>query len=145
MMVRVDIRRWLAKARPRFLREQSGISLLEILIALGILAAIGVAFLSGLNTNSKAAGTLDEQVVATNLATAYLENIRQSTYAATYPNAGDNITVPFQYNVAINTAFSTDGTTWVGPYANQTLQKITIIISRQGRLVLSVCTFKMER
>ena len=66
---------WMGKVRFRFLKEQKGFTLLEVLVAVGILGLIGVAFLTALNTNSRAARTLDEQVVATNLATVHLEVI----------------------------------------------------------------------
>ncbi len=137
--------RWPDKVRFRFLREQKGFSLIEVLVAVGILAFIGVGLLTALNTNSRAVRTLDEQVVAANLASAYLEVIRELSYAATYPNAGDNITTPFQYNVNINTEFSSDGDTWGSYSGNETLQKIIVSISREGKPVLSLCTYRTER
>ena len=124
---------------------QKGFTFLEVLIALFILGALGAALLTALQTNDRATRTLDEKVVATNLATAYFEAIQVLPYADNYTSAGDNITIPPQYSVAIKIQYSINGTDWVDAYSGQTLQKITIIISREGRPVLSVCTFKTAR
>lgn len=120
--------------------------MVEVLVAVGILGLIGTGILTAIDTNSRAARTLDERVVATNLATAYFEAIKAMPYADTYPSAGDNITVPPQYNVNIDIDFG-DGFTWVDtPTANETLQRITVTVSREGgKPVLFMCAFKAKR
>ncbi len=146
--------RWLRKGRIKFLRGQRGIGLLETLIAAAILGLIGTSVLTALNTNAKATGTLDEQVVATNLATAYIEAIKASTYDTTEPYYDDavaGITVPSQYDVYLDIAFTddglpNDGITWVGTYTDQTIQKLTVTVSREGgKPVLIICAFKTKR
>ena len=137
--------RWLLKEKFKLFGEQAGFTFIEVLVALAILGMIGVGLLSALGTSSRASGTLDEQVVATNLAVAHLEAIKESSYAATYPNAGDNITVPFQYYVVIDTECSTDGgTTFSGctGSGNETLQKITVTVSREGESVFTLSTYR---
>lgn len=139
--------RWLSKVRFRFLQGQKGISLLEVVIAAAILGVIGVGFLAALNTNTKATGTLDERVTAANLVADCLEAISNSTYSdnGDYDEAVANITIPFQYSADINVDFSSDGTTF-GPYTgSETLQKITVTVSREGEHVLSICTYKAKR
>jgi len=151
--------RWLAKGKSKLFREKTGFTLIEIVIALGILAAVGTGFLTALNTNSRAVRTVDEQVTAANLATTYFEAISMNTYADTYPNAGDNITVPFQYSVNVDIQFSSESIkegdiTQIigvdeyldGEGKERTLQKITITISREGgKPVLATCTFKTKK
>ena len=144
--------RWLGKERLRFLRGQRGLTLIETILAVAILGAIGVGLLNALDTNAKATRQLDEEVVATNLATAYFEAIKAMPYAETYPLPEDLITVPPQYIVNVDIDFSSDGDTtdgqitWVDTYNGETLQKITITVSREGgRTVLSICTFKTKR
>jgi len=139
--------RWLSKVRFRFVREQKGIGLLEVIVAAAIMGLIGVGFLAALNTNSKATGTLDERVTAANLVADYLEVISNSTYSDSgdYDEAVANITIPFQYSADINVEYSSDGTTF-GPYTgSETLQKITVTVSREGEHILSICTFKAKR
>ena len=141
--------RWLGKERFRFFRGQDGFTLIETIIAVAILAGIGMAVLFALDTNSRANRVLDEQVQAINLATAYFEVVRQFPYDTTsdpYSSARDNITIPFGYSVDTDISYSDDGTTWVDTYTGQTLQRITVIISREGgKPVFSTCTFRTER
>ena len=150
--------RWLGKERLRFLRGQRGFTLIEVLVATAILAVIGVVLLNALDTNAKATRTLDEKVVATNLATAYLEAIKAtSTYATTEPYYDDavaGITVPPQYDVDVNIQFPSNiyvedyitYFTWSDTYSGETFQKIAIIVSREGgKHILSICTFKTKR
>ena len=137
--------KWLEKGRFSFFQRQAGFSLIEVLVAVAIMAAIGVGFLTVLNTNSRATRALDEQVTAVNLAAAYLETIRALPYADTYPNAEDTITVPFQYSVVPDYAYSGNGTDWVDFYTDENLERITVIISREGKYILSICTYRSER
>jgi len=148
--------RWLGKEKLRFLRGQKGLTLIEVLVAAAILAVIGVGLLNALDTNAKATRTLDEKVVATNLATAYFEAIKASPYDITEPYYDDavaGITIPPQYIVDVDVTFSddgdtTDGITWVDFNIEdpQTIQKIAISVSREGgKSILNICTFKTKR
>jgi len=148
--------RWLRKGKFRFLQGQSGIGLLETVIAVAILGAIGVSLLTALGTNARATRTLDEHVVATNLATAYIEAIKASSYAETYDDVVADITIPPQYIVNVGITFTsdgdtTDGITWVDEYLDgegkeRTIQKLTVTVSREGgKPVLTICAFKTKR
>ncbi|MBI2980418.1 MAG: type II secretion system protein, partial [Chloroflexi bacterium] len=74
----------LGKGKSRRFWWQRGLTLIEMVVALGILAAIGTGLLVAFNTNARAARTLDEQTVAVNLISAYFEVIRHTDYAPTY-------------------------------------------------------------
>ena len=141
--------RWLGKGSLRFCRGQKGLTLIEVVIAVGILSFIGTGVVMGLDTNARAGRVLDEQVTATNLATAYIEAIRVLPYdntGDTYSDAGAGITLPPQYTVDIDAECSADGEIF-GPCtdsANETLQLIRISISHGGKPVFLMCTYKTD-
>lgn len=142
--------RWLGKVGFRFIKEQTGFSLLESLIAVAILAVIGVTLANALDTNSRAIRIADEQKTAVNLITVYLETIKDCDYAEEYSKDQpplNSIIIPPGYDVHIRTDFSIDaGVTWVDEYADNALQKITISISYEedGKPILSMCTFRTD-
>ena len=146
--------RWLRKGIINLFRGHRGIGLLETLIAVGILGLIGTGILTAVNTSTESAGRLDEDVVATNLATAYIEAIKAAPYDSTKPYYDDavaDITIPPQYNIDVDIAFSSDGDTsdgitWVDTYTDQTIQRLTVTVSREGgEHVLTICAFKTKR
>ena len=135
--------RWLGKVGFRFIKEQMGFSLIEVIVAVAIFGLIGVTVFRALDTNYRAIGILDEQVVATNLATNHFEAISKSPYADNYDDVVDNITIPAQYDVNYSIDFSDDGYTWGDTYS--TLQRITIFVSHGEKPVLSMCTYKADK
>lgn len=138
--------KWLNKIKYRFLQVQRGFTLIEVLVAVAILAFIGVGFLTALNTNYRVTRTLDERVVATNLATVYFEAIIESSlFTDDYSDITNNITIPAHYSVDYTINFSANGYDWDDTYSGETLQRITVIVSHQGKPVLSMCTYKAEK
>jgi len=142
--------KWLRK-RLGHSKGGMGFTLLEMVLGVTIIAIIGVGVIKAIDTNARAGRVISEKVEAVNLATAYFEGIRQISYSDEtnpYSSVGDNITKPAQYNVALDFAYSGDGTTWSttnnsGVYK---LQKITVSVSRtDGRLVFSACTLRASR
>lgn len=130
----------------KLLRGQSGVSLIEAIVVVGILGLIGVVVIRGLDTNYRAGRIMEEQVTAGNLATAYVEAIRSLPYSANYTSVGDNITRPPQYDVYVSTLCSSDAVNFVTctGSANETFQKITISVSREGRVIFSMCSFRTK-
>ena len=140
--------RQLGKEILRLLQGQKGFSLFEVLVAVGILGFIGAGIITALDTNYRATSVLDDQVTATNLATAHIEAVRNLPYAPNYPNASDNITIPSQYSVVINTECSTDSTNFYECTGsdNETFQLIVVRVFREGEEpIFSMCSFRTKR
>jgi prepilin-type N-terminal cleavage/methylation domain-containing protein len=60
--------------------SQLGMTLIEVLIALGILAAVATVFLSSMSTSTKAVMVTQEQVSGESLAKSQMESIKQQDY-----------------------------------------------------------------
>jgi len=67
--------------RRVLIKNEKGISLIEVLIALAIMALVAVAFLSGLTTASKALIIADERTTAESLARSQVEYVKEQDYS----------------------------------------------------------------
>jgi len=99
--------RQLGKSRFRPFRGQRGLTLVEVLVAVVILAAIGVAFMTSMNTAYKGVGVLDEKTQAKALAHSQLEQIKNAPYPVEEPFYGTDVypvtvDLPTQYSMLIN-------------------------------------------
>jgi len=119
---------------------ERGLTLIEILVALGILAAVAVVFLLGMTTSSKAVMVSQESVAVDSLAKSQMEDTKARLYvdeAVTYPK----ITIPQDlvdkgYDVtivALPLHAPDDG-----------IQKITVTITRPGQPDFTLVGYKVK-
>ena len=131
-------------ASKRAPNGEQGLTLLEVLIALGIIAAIAVTFLLGMSTSSKAVVVSQEKVTAESLAKSQMEAIKRWEYDATgvppdYLPA--KLTdIPTGYDIDINAER-------MDPQNNGTdnddgLQKVIVTITRGGETVFILEGYK---
>ncbi len=132
------------KGRFRLFREQRGFTLIEITFAVGILALIGVTFITSMNTAYKSVGVLDAQTQAEALIRSQMEDIKDSPYSdsGVYPVT---VNLPTQYSMSINV-----GVPSVVSANTTTLQEITVSVSRPtgdggDRPILSVAYYKAKK
>lgn len=64
------------------LRKQRGFGLVEVIIALGLLGIIGIAFLSALATSSNAIIISDKRATAESLARSEMEYVKSQEYSS---------------------------------------------------------------
>jgi len=153
--------RQLRKAGFRPFRGQRGLTLVEVLVAVAILAAIGVAFMTAMTTAQRSVGALDEQTQAKALAHSQLEQIKAAPYPVEEPYYGINVypvtvDLPIPYSMLINVV----PPTCIGQADNctpleelmegsvTTIQEITISVFRPGsegaNLIFSLSCYKSK-
>jgi len=117
---------------------ESGMALLETVVALAILGTIAVTFLSGLVTTSKAAFTADERATAESLAQSQMEWVQSANYTNQYPPAPIPSGKDYINYSANITVAPLDG-------ADDDIQKITVTVSRSGEGVMILEGYKVDR
>ena len=133
--------RWQLKGKFKSLRGQSGISLIETLVALAILGAIAVVFLSALTTTSRGAFTTDEQTTAESLAQSQMEWVKNVNYVegatqyspALIPSGSDYL----NYSVGITANPLHD--------PDEGIQKITVTIKHFDKTIIKLESYKRRR
>ena len=116
-------------------------TLIETIVALAILGAISVTFLSGLATTSKAMFTTDEQTTAESLAQSQMEWVKNTDYVydatqyspAPIPNSKDYI----NYSVVITAEPLHD--------PDDGIQKITVTIKHSDKGLTKLKGYKVDR
>lgn len=147
--------RWLQKRKFKLFRGQTGFTLIEALVTVAILAAIGVTFIAAINTGYRSVGILDEKTQAEALIRSQLDAIKVSPYQDS-GNYTVTVTLPPQYSMTINVEPPTcigeaDNCTPLEElveYPVTTIQEITVSVFRTGnggdRPVSSVGTYKVK-
>ena len=118
------------------LRNQKGISLVETIVAVAILGTAVIAFVVSLSVGSLATNELDKETIAQGLAQTQMEYIKNYLYnpeATTYPV----LTPPATYSVTVNVSAVLG--------ADTNIQKITVTVSKDGVILLTISDYKVNR
>ena len=125
------------KIRKTLRGSSRGVTLIEVLVALVIFGIIAIVFAGGLGTASKAVFTADVRTNAESLARTQMEYVKSQEYID-YSESGhedyDPITPPEGYEIAVTADELNDG-----------LQKITVTVSHEGRQVITLEGYKVNR
>ena len=124
-----------------FTCRESGVSLLETVVALAILSVIAVAFLSGLTTTSRAVFIADERSTAESLARSQMEWTKNVDYVydateyslAPMPSGRDYIN--YSATIAAEPLRNPD----------DGIQKITVTVKHSGKGVIKLEGYKVDR
>ena len=128
---------------------ESGVTLIETLVALAVLGLIAVVFLSGLATAARATLIADEQATAESLARSEIEYVKGQdyiNYAEPDPGEYELITSPAPYGMEI-TVEPIDPDTGQPLPAGQDdgIQRITVTVNRGSKLLLTLEGYKVDR
>ena len=121
--------------------SERGIALLETLVALALLGSVGIAFLSGLATTSRAAIIADEQTTAESLARSQLEWAKKVTYT-------DNATEYSPAQIPAGTDYLNYSATITAEQLHNPddgIQKITVTVKHSGKEVITLECYKVDR
>ncbi len=117
---------------------QNGFALIEAIVSLGILGFVAVVFLSGLTIEARGTRIATEQATAESLARSELEYVKDiKPYAATYA-VDPLLDIPVSYEVPPPIVESVPG-------AGAGVQQVTVIVKRNGKKILSLTEYKVNR
>ena len=134
--------------------EQKGVTLLETLAALALLAIIGVAFLSAIATSSITMANAEEKVEIDNLARAQMEYTKSGNYTDYIYGSPDippdytsldELAPADPYAIPIPTGYSINVTAVALDEPDKGVQKITVTVSREGKDLLVMEGYKVNR
>lgn len=125
----------------RFRESEKGVSIIETLTALGIIAIIATGFITALGTGAKATYIAGERTMAESLARSEIEYIKSCSYNPADPPESylidPGLSVGGEWNVATFTA-QVHG-------VEDGIQKVTVEVRHEGKLILSVDAYKVNR
>ncbi len=137
-----------SRLMKKLMSNESGVTLLETLVALAILGFVAVAFLGGLTTATKATIITDEQATAESLARSQIEYVKSQPYD---PEAGDYLLVTIResessYSIALAaTPIDPDTGEDLPSGEDDGIQKITVTVERNGNPIITVEGYKVDR
>ena len=132
--------------------SQLGMTLIEVLVALGILAAVAVVFLVGMATSSKAVMVSQKSVASESLAKSEMEYMKSVTY----------LNAPWNYDLPSNPpswdpthslpsgyggySVQVDAVLVPGPGHTTTdgIQKITVTVTYNGETAFTLVGYKVD-
>lgn len=132
---------WLGKKWLGLFRGQRGIGLMETLVALAILGAIAVTFVTALATATRAGYIADERTTAESLARSQMERVKEATYVedateyspAPIPGSSDYL----NYSVIITAEPLRD--------PDDGIQKVTVTVKRFDKRLIKLESYKRQQ
>ena len=125
-------------------KNERGVGLIEVLVALAILGVIAVAFLTGLATTAKAVLIADVRTTAESLARTQMEDVKDQPYDDTLPIEYTELSdIPADFDIDI-TAERMDPEE-DGTGNDDGIQKITVTVEFQGEVKTTLVDYKVDR
>jgi type II secretory pathway pseudopilin PulG len=139
--------KFFTKQASRLGAEETGFSLVEELVAVGVLG-IGLTLLIGmLSTGAAGVTTTQDRVTAEGLARSQLEAIKAASYRANpttvpYPT----VAAPPPYSVTTSVEYwSAPGGAFTTTVRNDGMQRVTVAVHRGPALILQIQDYKVNR
>jgi len=131
----------------KMLGNQKGLTLIEVLIALAVFAAISVSLFIALNVSQRTTHSVNQETTAESLTRATLEYIKSCDYddINNPPVYGVDPTldIPTKYSIEITAErLDPEGD---GFDDDDGIQKVTVQVKYDGELVLATENYKVDR
>ncbi len=127
--------------RVRSAGDESGMALIETLVAMALVGSIAVTYLSGLATTFKATMVADEQSTAESLARSQMEWVKTVTYVSSTAN----YTATAIPSASDYTGYSVNITAAALNTPDDGIQKITVAVKHWGKQLISLEGYKVNR
>lgn len=130
----MKIKKWVSRILTD--RSEAGLSLVEALVAIAILGGGVLTMILAMSGGALAVQENGQEVTAQSLARTELEYIKNYTYepgVTTYPA----ISVPEGYGISVNVS--------AVPGGNTKIQKVTVSITRDSTVIMTVEDYKVNR
>jgi len=114
-------------------RSERGISLVEAVVAVAILGGGVLTMILSVSGGALAVQENDHEVVAQSLARTQMEYIKNAGYAPSYAT----VSAPAGYNIAVGIG--------AVPGGNANIQKITVSVTLDGAVIMTVVDYKVNR
>jgi len=126
-----------------FKGSEHGQTLTEVLVALAILAAVGVTFLAGMQTSSKAVIIGQQNVTAESLAKSKMEEVK--TPATTYVTGATSYYVtPIPSDLA-SQGYGITVAAAALHNPDDGIQRITVTVTYNGDVMFTIADYKVKR
>jgi len=122
-------------------QQEQGLTLIEVLVAVGILALVGATFITGMALTSKGSMVSQERVAVESLAKSQMEDTKAQDYVAeatSYPSVtlpGDLSAQGYAITVAAQPLNSPD----------DGIQRITVTVTRNEETLFTLVDYKVNR
>jgi prepilin-type N-terminal cleavage/methylation domain-containing protein len=129
------------------LHKESGLTLIEVLVALSILSVVSVTFAVSMFTGYKGLGVSEDHTIAESLARTQLEAINNEPYDFTAPYQYTKIIIPTEYQGFYDIATPIAGTL-IDPITGGVsgidlgMQKVIVTVTKNGVQILQVQSYK---
>ncbi len=124
------------RSRASRLRSESGVALLEVLVAVAIMGGALMVFVGGLSTGLLSTGQSDRLSTAHELARSQMEFTKNDAFQPA-PFAYATVTPPATYTVTSTASTITGG--------DANVETITVSVSKDGNAVFTLESLKVNR
>ncbi len=135
-------KRYVKLLRDRLAGSEKGTSTIEILLAIVLLGLVGISYLGGIGTGTRATIITQEQAVAESLIRSEAEYVKGEgcgyQYGVSEYPVDPTLTIPAGWTVPPPAVVPVHG-------SDDGLQEVTVSAQHQGETVLSIVIYKVAR